>query len=281
MRGRVCVVTGANRGMGRVTAEELARREATVILLCRNRERGETARAEIVSATGNDALELVLADLSSLRQVRDAAAEITGRHDRVHVLVNNAGVFVGERSETEDGNERTFATNHLGHFLLTELLLDALKAGAPSRIVNVSARTGRYRIDVEDVAFRQRKYSIFSAATQSKLAMVMTTVELAERLAGTDVTANAVYPGLVKTGLTNELPAYVRTMLNVISTTPEKGARTTIHVATSPALASVSGQFFGPKQKRLRLPAQAQDKALRRRLWDVSAELTKRDQVPA
>jgi NAD(P)-dependent dehydrogenase (short-subunit alcohol dehydrogenase family) len=280
MRDRVCVVTGANRGMGKITAGELARRGATVILVCRNRERGEAALDDIVQATGNDAVELVIADLAALRQVCDAAEEITGRHDEVHVLVNNAGVFLGQRGETEDGFEQTFATNHLGHFLLTELLLDALKAGAPSRIVNVTARTGRYRIDFDDIGFTRRKYSTISAASQSKLAMLMATVELARQLAGTGVTANAVYPGLVKTGITKELPAAVRTLLNVISTTPEKGARTTIHVATSPELESVSGQFFGPKQKQLRLPAQAQDAAARRRLWDVSARMTERDQVP-
>jgi NAD(P)-dependent dehydrogenase (short-subunit alcohol dehydrogenase family) len=270
---RVSVVTGANTGMGRVVAEELARRGDTVVLVCRSRERGEAARAEIRGPTQNDAVELVVADLASQRQVRDAAAEITGRHDRLNVLVNNAGVFLAKRAETEEQIERTFATNYLGHFLLTELLLDALKAGAPARIVNVASRTGGYKIDFDDLMLK-KKYSAIPAASQSKLAQVMFTLELARRLEGTGVTVNALHPGLVKSGITRELPFFMRTMLNLVSTTPEKGARTTLHLAASPEVENVSGQFIGPKRKPLKLAAQANEPEARRRLWDLSVEMT-------
>ena len=139
------------------------------------------------------------------------------------MLVNNAGVLLADRELTEDGVERTFATNYLGHFLLTDLLLGRLQAAPSSRIVNVASRTGRFAIDFADLDFTSRKYSAFAAGSQSKLAMVMSTVELAERLSGTGVTANAVYPGLVRTGIAKELPAVPRTLLNAISTTPAKG----------------------------------------------------------
>jgi NAD(P)-dependent dehydrogenase (short-subunit alcohol dehydrogenase family) len=270
---KVSVVTGANGGMGKVIAEELARRGDTVVLVCRNRERGEAAQAEVKSATGNDAVELVVADLSSQRQVRDAAAEITGRHDKLNLLVNNAGVFLALRAETEDQIEKTFATNYLGHFLLTDLLLDALKAGAPARIVNAASRTGGYKIDFEDLMLK-KKYSAIPAASQSKLALVMFTLELAQHLEGTGVTVNALHPGLVKSGIVKELPLFMRTMLNLVSTTPKKGARTAIYLATSPDVEGVSGQFYGAKQKPMKLAEQANDPALRRRLWDESVEMT-------
>lgn len=273
MDGAVCVVTGANGAMGRVTAEELARRGAAVVLLCRSRERGEGARAEIERATGNPNVELAVADLSSQQDVRRAAAEIVQRHPRVHVLVNNAGAFARQREETAEGIEKIFATNYVGHFLLTHLLLDELKAGAPSRIVNIASRTGRYALDVDDLMFERRKYTMFSAASQSKLALVMFTLELARRLEGTGVTVNAVHPGLVKSSLTDGMPPALRTMLKLVSTTPEKGARTAVHLATSPDVEGVSGAFFGPKQKRLKLPAQAADEEVRRRLWDRTVAL--------
>jgi NAD(P)-dependent dehydrogenase (short-subunit alcohol dehydrogenase family) len=280
MDGRICIVTGANSGMGKVTSEALARRGATVVLLCRNRERGEAARREIVSETGNESVELVVADLSSQEQVRGAAAEIMDRHSRIHVLVNNAGVFLAERQLTEDGVEKTFATNYLGHFLLTMLLLDALGAGAPSRIVNVASRTGRYKIDLDDLAL-EKKYSTFSAASQSKLAQVMWTVELAQRLEGRSITANAVHPGLAKSGITRELPALMRVLLNLLSASPEKRAQTTIHVAAAPELADVSGQFFGPKRRPLKLPEQARSEQARRRLWDLSVKLANLEAAPS
>ena len=279
--GRVCVVTGASSGMGRVTARALAAEAATVVLLCRDRGRGEAAQADIARLTGSDTVELVVADLASNAQVRDAAAEIAARHERVHVLVNNAGSFLARREVTEDGVERTLAANYLGHFLLTAALLDSVKAAAPARIVNVTSRTGRARIDLDDLGFERRKYSALAATTQSKLATVLWTVELARRLEGSGVTANAVHPGLARTGVARELPWAVRAILALVSTTAEKGARTTIGAASSPDLASVSGRFLGPRGKELGLPAQASDDEARRRLWGESVRLAELDGAAA
>lgn len=272
MLGKACVVTGAGGAMGRVTTTELARRGATVVMICRDAAAGEAARAEIAEATGNPELEIVAADLSSQQDVRAAAAEITSRHPQLHLLVNNAGVSLPKREETAEGVEKTFATNYLSHFLLTHLLLDALKAGAPSRIVNVASKTGRYAIDLDDLAVT-RKFSAFGAGSQSKLALVMFTVELARRLEGTGVTVNALHPGLVKSGLTRNMSPMMRTVLNLVSTTPQKGARTAVYLATSPEVEGVSGQFFA-KCKPVKMSAQARDEEARRRLWEQSVELT-------
>jgi NAD(P)-dependent dehydrogenase (short-subunit alcohol dehydrogenase family) len=280
LRGRVCVVTGANSGMGRVTAGALAAEGATVVLLCRDGGRGEAARAEIARETGSETVELVVADLASNRQVRDAAAEIAARHEHVHVLVNNAGSFLARRDVTGDGVERTLAANYLGHFLLTAELLDALQGAAPARIVNVTSRTGRARIDLDDLDFSRRKYTALAATTRSKLATVLWTVELADRLAGSGVTANAVHPGLARTGVARELPWAVRALLRVVSTTAEKGARTTIRAASAPELEAVSGRFLGPGGKELALPAQARDENARRRLWEESARLAQLEPAP-
>lgn len=269
LRGRVCVVTGASSGMGLVTARALAAEGATVVLVCRDAGRGEAARAGL--APGEH--ELVLADLASQRQVRDAAAEIAARHERVDVLVNNAGSILARHETTEDGVERTLAANYLAHFLLTELLLDRLRAAAPARIVNVTSRTGRAQLELDDLDFTRRKYSAWAAATQSKLATLIWTMELAARLDGSGVTANAVHPGLARTGVARELPWAVRTLLNVFSTTAEKGARTAIRAAASPELDGANGRFFGPRGKELPLPAQARDDDVRRQLWETSEQL--------
>jgi NAD(P)-dependent dehydrogenase (short-subunit alcohol dehydrogenase family) len=280
MEGQVCVVTGANGAMGAITTEALARRGATVVMLCRNRGDGEAVRDRIAQATENSRLEVVGADLSSQEDVRRAAAEITASHGELHVLVNNAGVFLAERQETAEGIEKTFATNYLSHFLLTQLLLDALKSGASARIVSVASRTGRYKLDFDDVMLT-KKYSAIPAASQSKLALVMFTVELAKRLDGSGVTANCLHPGLVKSGVYGELSAMWRTFINLFATTPEKGAQTAIRLASSPDVEGVSGQFFGPKNKQLKLPEQAANEEARKRLWELSIELTGLGKEPA
>jgi NAD(P)-dependent dehydrogenase (short-subunit alcohol dehydrogenase family) len=266
VEGNVCVVTGASGAVGRATVAELARRGATVVMLCRTREHGERAREELGFG---DRLEVVQADLASQADVRRAAGEIAARHPQLHALVNNAGIMLRHREETADGVERTFATNYLGHFLLTQLLLDRLKAGAPSRIVNVASMTGRYAIDFDDLEQR-RKYSVMSAGSQSKLALVLFTVELARRLEGSGVLVNAMHPGLVKSGVTRDLSPAMRVLLRLISGKPEKGARVAVHLAAD---TGVTGRFFGPGPKEIGLPAQAQDAAARARLWALSEQL--------
>lgn len=273
MTDKVCVVTGANGGIGRATATELARRGATVVMICRSRERGEAARDAIRAAAGHDRVELVLADLASQAEVRRAASEILARHSRIHVLVNNAAVFLPKRELTEDGVEKTFATNYLSHFLLTHLLLPALKAGAPSRIVNVATKTMGLKIDFDDLML-EKGYSILKAVGPTKLALILFTQKLARELEGSGVTVNALHPGIVKTDLLDDTPWIMRKLFHLISTTPEKGARTPLYLATSDEVAGVSGKLFADC-KPIAMTGQAADPAAVEKMWDVSRALAK------
>jgi NAD(P)-dependent dehydrogenase (short-subunit alcohol dehydrogenase family) len=273
MKGRVCVVTGATAGIGRATAEELARRGATVVVLGRTPEQAEQARAEISGATANESVDAVAADLGSQQQVRRAAAEIVARHPEVHVLINNAGVFPPARVATEDGVEQALAVNYLSHFLLTQALLGALAAGAPSRVINVASKVQGAKLDFDDLMFERRKYSTMRAVSASKLAQIYFTKELAERLDGRDITANALHPGLSKTAITKDMSWPLRTLLNLFSGSPAKGSRTSVYLATSNEVEGVTGCFF-VDSKQATMPRQAADQRTQKRLWDVSAELT-------
>ena len=273
MAGRVCIVTGANSGIGRETAAGLARLGATVVLACRDPGRGEAARQEIGARTGHRDLEVLGLDLASFRSVRTFAAEAMARHPQVHILVNNAGMFRRTRSVTEDGFETQFQVNYLGPFLLTHLLLPALKAGAPSRIVNVSssAHTGG-RIDFGDLQ-GAREYSGFRAYGQSKLAQVLFTHELARRLDGSGITVNALHPGVIRTDLgKGEYPRAVDLLFRPFFKSPEKGARTSVYVASSPALGKMTGRYFRKMREAASSPA-SHDAAAERRLWDLSIRM--------
>ena len=272
VKDKVCVVTGANTGIGRATADHLAREGATVVMICRSKERGEKARSEIAAASGNSKVELVIADLAEMKDVRRAAEEIKSRHSKIHVLMNNAAVFLPKRETTSDGLEKTFATNYLSHFLLTHLLLDQIKAAAPSRIINVATKTTGLSLDVDDLQLEKRGYSIMKAVGPTKLALIMFTRELAKRLEGTGVTVNALHPGLVKTPLLDEVPAAMRFFFHLFSTTPEKGARTPIYLATSNDVANTTGGLFA-NCKPVKIGGQAADDAVVKKLWDTSAKL--------
>jgi NAD(P)-dependent dehydrogenase (short-subunit alcohol dehydrogenase family) len=275
MNGRVCVVTGGNGGIGRATATELARQGATVVIICRSRERGEEALQAIKAETKNPNVELVLADLSSLSQVRRAAADILAKHKQIHVLVNNAAVFLPRREETEDGFEKTLATNYLSHFLLTMLLLDALKAGAPSRIVNVATKTMGIKVNFDDLQLK-KSYSTMKAVGPTKMALILFTQKLAQKLEGTGVTVNALHPGLVKSDLLDDMPWLMRTMFRLMSGSVENGARTPVYLATSPEVAKVSGKLFADC-KQVKAGGQAQDPAAVEKMWDLSVQMTKLD----
>jgi NAD(P)-dependent dehydrogenase (short-subunit alcohol dehydrogenase family) len=279
MKGRTCVITGANGGIGRATAEELARRGATVVMICRSRERGEAARKAIAEAT-KATVDLVVADLSVMAQVRGAADEILKKYEKIHVLVNNAAVFLPKREVTEDGFEKTFATNYLSHFLLTQLLLDRLKASAPARIVNVATLTRGLAIDLDDLMLEKRKYSIFKAVGPTKLALILLTRELAKRLEGSGVTVNALHPGLVKTELLDDSPWLMRAIFGLLSTTPAKGAATSVYLASSGEVEKVSGKLWA-KCKEVALSGPASDDGLAKRLWEASAKLVKLDGAAA
>jgi len=273
MVGKVCIVTGANTGIGKETALGLARLGATMVMVCRDRQRGEEAQHEIKQKSGNDNVELMLCDMSSQRSIKQFAPIFAQRHDRLDVLVNNAGVVLREQSMTEDGLESTFAINHLGYFLLTNLLLDLLIKSAPSRIVNVASAAHKFgNLDVNAWP-TGRQYSTFGAYANSKLANILFTRELAQRLTGTGVTANCLHPGGVGTNLFRGLPKFLQTVIKLVTISPERGARASIYLASSPDVEGITGKYFARCRQQESSDA-SRNKAAARDLWNLSAELT-------
>ena len=278
MHGKVCVVTGANSGIGKETALRLAQLGATVVLVCRSQDRGAAALAEIKQRSGNDSVALLVADLSSERQVRRVAAAYRQQFDRLDVLVNNAALARRKRAVTENGVELTLAVNHLAPFLLTNLLLDRLKASAPARVVTVSSAAHKdATINFADLQSEQSYASFgFGAYSQSKLANVLFTYELARRLEGTGVTANCLHPGVVATGIFRDTPLWLRTGLALarpLILGSAQGADTVLYLATAPEVAEVSGRYF-EKRKPVQSSPLSYDTEVARRLWEVSEALT-------
>lgn len=281
MKGKVCLVTGSSSGIGKVTARELARMGATVVMLCRNRARGEAAQAEIKAATGSDQVDLIIADLSSLAEVKRAASEFKQRHTQLHVLINNAGGANSARNVTTDGLEATFAANYLAPFLLTEELLDVLKASAPARVVNVSSMAHtRGRIDFEDLQ-GEKRYNTWKAYGQAKLALILFTYELARQLAGTGVTVNALHPGVIASNFDQGLGPFMRWGWKIIEpflSSVEQGAQTTLYLATSPDVEKVSGKYFA-NRKEVKSSNLSYNEAVRLRLWKTTQELLAKESV--
>ena len=271
MQGKVVMVTGANAGMGKEISLALARMGATLAMVCRDRERGEAARTEVVAASGNQAVELLLADLSSQNSIRGLAKDFMASHKRLDVLVNNAGMSLPTRHETADGIETVFATNHLGPFLLTNLLLPVLTASAPARVVTVSSGVqAMAKIDFDDLQ-EIKSYSEIRSYNQSKLANLMFTYELARRLKGTGVTANALEPGFIKTSLKVPFPF---SLFSFMRGKPEDGAKPTVFLASSPEVEGVTGTFFNNKGVATKSSPLSYDEEAAKRLWQVSADLT-------
>lgn len=288
MHGKTVLITGANSGLGRATAAELLRMGARVIMGCRDRGRAEEAAAQLrhdlLLAGGPEpgpdaggAAQLVIKelDLASLRSVRAFCEEVLQEEPRLDVLINNAGIFQCPLMRTEDGFEMQFGVNHLGHFLLTNLLLGLLKSSAPSRIVVVSSKLYKYGdINFEDLNSEQN-YNKSFCYSQSKLANILFTRELARRLEGTNVTVNVLHPGIVRTNMGRyiHIPLLVKPLYHLVSwiffKTPEEGARTSVYLASSPEVEGVSGKYFGDCKEEELLP-KAMDESIARKLWDVS-----------
>jgi NAD(P)-dependent dehydrogenase (short-subunit alcohol dehydrogenase family) len=281
MEGRTVLITGGNAGIGRATAEALAARGAEVVITSRDAGRGEAAAAAIGRAAGRPVSVMEL-DLASFASIRAFAGRFLERYPALHVLVNNAGLLLSDRRTTAEGFEQTFGVNHLGHFLLTKLLLDRLKGSSGARIVNVSSdahRSARSGLEFDDLQ-SERSYKGFPVYARSKLANVLFTRELARRLDGCGVTTNALHPGVVATRFAADGDArgpvawffrFARPFLR----TPMDGAATSIHCATAPELEGVTGRYFANRAERAPSRAALDDDAARR-LWDASEELVAR-----
>lgn len=276
MLGKVCIVTGATAGIGEATALLLAKRGATVVGVGRNPTKNEYSSEMIRMETGNSSVEYLLADLSSQRDIHKLAREFKSKYDRLDVLVNNAGATFGERLESVDGIEMTFALNHLGYFLLTKLLHDVLEASAPSRVINVSSSLHKLgKLDFNDIPLK-KKYARSKAYQRSKLANIGFTYELARRFCGQSVTVNAMNPGLVETNVgqvAGGVAAKVKGLVDKIAgMTPEEGAQTIIYLATSPDVVGVTGRYF-VKEKSVPSLKVTYDLGFCRELWNLSESL--------
>lgn len=277
LNGTTAIVTGASSGIGKVTALELAKAGAKVVMVCRPGSKAEAAVGEISHKAGKENVELMDADLSSQSSIRGFAEKFKKTHGRLEILVNNAGIFLSDREVTVDGLERTFATNHLAYFLLTNLLLDLLKASAPARIVCVASEAERGgKIDFDDLQ-SERTYSGMKVYSQSKLANILFTYELARRLKGTNVTANCLHPGLVNTGWGRSSRGIFKIGMKLVTPfmlSPEEGAKTSIYLASSPEVEGITGKYFIKCKPAESAPA-SYDADAAKKLWEVSERLTK------
>ncbi|GAB4581445.1 MAG: SDR family oxidoreductase [Anaerolineales bacterium] len=280
MKKKVCLITGATAGIGEVTALKLAEMGATVVGVGRNPAKCAATESRIRTKTGNPNVEFLIADLSSQAQIRTLAATFCQKYARLDVLVNNAGAFYFDRQESIDGIEMTFALNHLGYFLLTNLLLDMLKASAPARVVNVSS-SAHYsgKLDLNDLEMR-RKFQGWQAYANSKLANVLFTYELARRLKGTGVTATVLHPGWVATefahnnlgGILGIFRPFYRLFQKLTAITPEQGADTIVYLASAPEVEGITGKFFVERREKRSL-AVSYDEGLAQKLWEMSEKM--------
>jgi NAD(P)-dependent dehydrogenase (short-subunit alcohol dehydrogenase family) len=276
MTGKTVLVTGATNGIGFITARELAKMDAVVLMVARDEQKGRAKLEEIRKVVPHAKLELLLADLSSMASIRQLATNIKTKYSSLDVLVNNAGAFYSERRVSKDGLEMTFALNHIGYFLLTDLLLETLKNAKNARIVSVSSGAhSSGKINFSDLQF-EHKYNGWSAYCASKLMNVLFTKELARKLEGTNVTANCLHPGFVNTGFAKDSSDFFGRALNFaknfLAITPEKGAETLIYLSSSMDVAKVTGEYF-EKNKIAQVSPIALDLNVAKQLWDVSEKI--------
>ena len=276
MDGKVVLITGGTSGIGEAAATALAEMGAKVVVTGRNREKGENAVEEIRCESGNEKVALMLADLAVQAEVRRLAEEFKERYDRLDVLINNAGLIQSRRTKTPDGIETTLAINHLAPFLLTNLLLDFLKKSTPSRIITVSSEAERWgKMDLDDLQ-SERRYRGFPVYGKTKLANIMFTYELAERLRSTGVTANCMHPGSVNTqfGKNNRSPGVLLfRAFKPFMRAPEQGADTLIYLAASPEVEGMTGKYLSDRKVKASSD-ESYDESLRKKLWEASEELT-------
>lgn len=276
MKGKTVVITGGNDGIGYQTALELARREAGILMLSRNRMKAENAVQQIKAASGNNRVDYVLADLANMKSIRAAAAEITTRLSQIDVLINNAGGVFSAFERTDDGLERTIGINHFAGFLLTGLLMEQIKKAGSARIVNVSSDS-HYQGTIDFASFKEnRNYTIFTGYRQSKLANVLFTFKLASLLKNTDVTVNCLHPGTVKTRLANKTGRWLSwawSLATLFAIDAAEGAKTSIYLASSPEAGNITGKYFYQCKVKEPNPL-AYDEQLQEKLWKESEKIT-------
>lgn len=278
LRNKLCVVTGANSGIGKETGRAFAEQKAYVVMICRNEQRAQQARQELVDDTGHSGIEIMLADLAIQHDVREVADQISEKFEKVDILVNNAGIIADQHEETIDGIEKTLAINHLAPFLLTNLLLDDLKKSSDARVVNVASevhRVGATAFDIDDLQLK-KNYSPMKAYGVSKLCNIMFTHEFAKRSADTSIITNSLHPGIVSTQLAEEASWMMKLFYFIgkpFMRSPKSGAQTSIYLATSDEVKSTGGKYF--RNKKEASPASiAYDDEITEQLWQKSKKLT-------
>lgn len=267
MRGKICVITGATSGIGKETARSLLSSGASLVLTSRDARKGEATRKELAESTKNGDIEILACDLSSLESVAGFCERFKQGHERLHVLINDAGTWEKRRSLSKDGIELTFATNFLAPFLMTNLLLPTLKGSAPARVISLSSDLHEGVIDFDDIE-GQNRFRPMNAYRQTKLALILFSRELARRLEGTGVTSNCLMPGFVRTGLFRNASPFTRGFVKLITSSPTKGARTSIYLATSPEVEKVSGECF-KRSMVVKTSEYSYDTKAAGRLWEV------------
>jgi retinol dehydrogenase 12 len=273
MTKTICLITGATSGIGKATAMELAKRGMHIVFTTRNDERGKKVQQEIIEKTHNPDVDVMQCDLASFASIQSFAIAFQKKYDSLHILINNAGVWETKRKESKDGIEMTFAVNHLAPFLLTHLLLGLIKRSAPSRIINVASGIHpRGHIDFDDLEAK-KSFSGMAVYANSKLANILFTKELSEQLKGTKITVNCLHPGVVKTNLLRNSLA-TRAAFNIVGITPEKGAETSVYLATSLAVGTVSGEYFSNKHIE-KSSTESMNRDVGKRLWQISEKYLK------
>ena len=273
MKNKIVLITGATSGIGKETAQGLAKLGATIVFTSRDRLKGEKTKEELITASGNENIDMLPCDLASFASIRKCCKEFTSKYEDLHVLINNAAVWDFKRRTSKDGIENIFATNFLAPFLMTHLLLDVLKKSSPSRIINVTSGMHYGTIHFDDIEYKQ-DFSGAKAYRQSKLGMILFTRLLAEKLEGTGVTVNTVHPGMNKTNLGRDAGGFSRMIFKLMGKDPKVGAETSVYLASSPDVEGITGEYFAKKQIK-RSSKESYDMGLAQQLWDVSEKYVK------
>lgn len=268
MKGKIVLITGATSGIGKETARGLAQLGATIVFTTRDKQKGLQTKKELIDSTQNPNIEMLYCDLASFESIRNCCEEFKRKYDKLHVLINNAGVWDFKRRLSKDGIENIFATNYLAPFLMTNLLIDILKSSSPSRIINVTSGLHFGTINFNDLEFK-KKFSGMKAYSQSKLAMILFTRLLAKKLEETDVTVNCFQPGMTNTNLGRDAGGFFRFMFKLMGKNPKKGAETSIYLASSSDVEDITGEYFVKKKIR-KSSEESYDINLAKKLWDVS-----------